>query len=127
MQTATLICALVFTTHVVQFCYFLNPKFTATSHLLSLYISVCKPQCRFSHGATHIIPREIRFQSSERMIRAFCHKNSCLLCLYEIILQIRQHAIKSMPFLRLGSQSENCETERRKHRRLTCSRLPSLH
>ena len=51
---------LVFATWIVQFLYFLNPKFPASSHLLCLYSSVCfkpvrKPHCLFSHEAAHIL------------------------------------------------------------------------
>ena len=35
--TAKLISAFVFATRIVQFLYFLNPKFPASSHLLCLY------------------------------------------------------------------------------------------
>ena len=56
--TAKLISAFVFTTQTVQFLFFLNPKFPASSHLQRLYSSVCvrpvqKPHCWFSHDATH--------------------------------------------------------------------------
>ena len=48
--------AFVFTTCIVQFLYFLNPKFQASNHLLSLYSLVCvrpvwKSHCWFSHDA----------------------------------------------------------------------------
>ena len=39
--TAKLISAFVFATQIVQFLYFLNPKFQASGHLLCLYSSVC--------------------------------------------------------------------------------------
>ena len=39
--TAKLINAFVFATRIVQFLYFLNPEFPASSHLLCLYSSVC--------------------------------------------------------------------------------------
>ena len=53
--TAKLIRAFVFATLIVQ-CYFLNPKFPASSHLLYLYSLVFvgagqKPHCWFSHEA----------------------------------------------------------------------------
>ena len=55
-----LISAFVFATRIVQFLYFLNPKFLAYSRLLCLYSSVCvvpvwKPHCRFSHGVAEIL------------------------------------------------------------------------
>ena len=54
-------CAFVFHTRIVQFLYFLNPKFPASSYLLFLYISVCvgpvqKPHCWFSHKVAHMCP-----------------------------------------------------------------------
>ena len=39
--TAKLISAFVFATQIVQFLFFLNPKFHASSHLLCLNSSVC--------------------------------------------------------------------------------------
>ena len=57
--TAKLISAFVFATRIVQFLFFSNPKFQASSHLLCLYSSVCvrpgpKPHCWFSHEAAHM-------------------------------------------------------------------------
>ena len=54
-----LIGAFVFATQIVQFLFYLNPKFQASSHLLCLYGSVCvepvrKPHCWFSHEAAHL-------------------------------------------------------------------------
>ena len=40
-QTAKLISAFVFAIRIVQFLYYLNPKFQASSHLLWLYSPVC--------------------------------------------------------------------------------------
>ena len=56
--TAKLVIAFVFVTGIVQFLYFLNPKFTASSHLHCLYSLVCvgpvqKQHCWFSHGRAH--------------------------------------------------------------------------
>ena len=53
-----LISAFVFATRIVQFLYFLNPKFPVSSHLLCLYSPVCvgpvwKPHWWFSHHAAH--------------------------------------------------------------------------
>ena len=55
-STAKLISAFVFATRIVQFLYFLNPKFQVSSHLLCFYSLVCvgpvwKPHCWFSHKA----------------------------------------------------------------------------
>ena len=54
--TEMLIISFVFATRIVQFLYFLNLNFRASSHLLCLYSSVCvgpvrKPHCWFSHDA----------------------------------------------------------------------------
>ena len=50
---------LFFATRIVQFLYFLNPKFPVSSYLLCLYRPVCvgpvrKPHCWFSHEAAHL-------------------------------------------------------------------------
>ena len=56
--TGELISAFVFSTWIVQFLYFLNPKFPASYHLLRLYRPVCvrpgrNPNCWFSHAQAH--------------------------------------------------------------------------
>ena len=61
---AKLISAFVFATRLVQFIYFLNPKFSASSRLLCLYSSVCvepvrKPHCWFSHDAAQMFSAKI--------------------------------------------------------------------
>ena len=48
-----------FATRILQFFYFLNPKFPTSSHLLWLYRSVCvspgrKPHCWFFNEVAHI-------------------------------------------------------------------------
>ena len=58
--TAKLISAFVFATKLVQFLYFLNPKFQASSYLLWLCRLVCvgpgrKPEDRFSQNEARII------------------------------------------------------------------------
>ena len=57
--TAKLISAFVFATRIVQFHFYLNPKFQASSCFLCLYRPVCvrpvrKPHCWFSHEAAHL-------------------------------------------------------------------------
>ena len=54
-----LISALVSATRIVQFLFYLNPKFQASSSFLCLYRPVCvgpvqKPHCWFSHEAAHL-------------------------------------------------------------------------
>ena len=56
---AKLISAFVFTTRIVQFLYYLNPKFQASSSFLCLYRPVFvgpvrKPHCWFSHDAAQM-------------------------------------------------------------------------
>ena len=51
--------AFVFATQIVQFLFYLNMKFQASSQLLCLYRPVCvgpgrKPHCWFSHEAAHM-------------------------------------------------------------------------
>ena len=58
--TAKLISAFVFATRIVQFLFYLNPKFQGSSTFLCLYRSVCvgsvgKPHCWLSHETAHII------------------------------------------------------------------------
>ena len=58
--TTKLISALVFATRIVQFLFYVNPKFQASSSLLCLYKSVCvgpcrDPNCWFSHAQAHIL------------------------------------------------------------------------
>ena len=50
----------VFAALIVQFLYFLNPKFPVSSHLLCLYSPICvgpvrKPHCSFSHEAAQLL------------------------------------------------------------------------
>ena len=57
--TAKLISAFVFATRIVQFLFYLNPKFQASSSFLCLYRPVSvrpvrKPHCWFSHETAHI-------------------------------------------------------------------------
>ena len=59
-----LISAFVFATQIVQFLFYLNQKFQASSSFLCLYRPVCvgpvrKPHCWFSYEAAHIL-RSIR-------------------------------------------------------------------
>ena len=66
--TAKLISAFVFATQIVQLPFFLNAKSLASSHLLSLYSSVCvdpvrKPHCWFSHDAVQICAKQPRLNS----------------------------------------------------------------
>ena len=58
--TAKLISAFVFATRIVQFLFYLKPKFQASSSFLCLYRPVCvgpfrKPHCWFSHETAHFI------------------------------------------------------------------------
>ena len=67
--TAKLISTFVFATRIVQFLFYLNLKFQASSSFLCLYRSVCvgpvrKPHCWFSHEVAHIINPLLPNQSS---------------------------------------------------------------
>ena len=58
--TAKLFSAFVFATLIVQFLFYLNPKFRASSSFLCLYRPVCvgpvrKPHCWFSHETAHML------------------------------------------------------------------------
>ena len=75
MRTAKLISAYVFATRIVQFFYFLNPKFPVSSHLLCLYSPVRKPDCWFSHEVAHIIficQKRWRFNFIDLLTITFC-------------------------------------------------------
>ena len=53
--TAKLISAFVFAIRIVQYLYFLNPKFPVSSHLLCLYSLVCVgPVWKPHHDAVHL-------------------------------------------------------------------------
>ena len=67
--TAQLISAFVFSTPTVQFLFFLNPKFQASSHFLWVYNLVCadlvgNPEDRFSHNEA-----QFTFVTSECSLR----------------------------------------------------------
>ena len=60
--------AFVFATRIVQFLFYLNPKFQASSSFLCLYRLVCvgpvrKPHCLFSHEVAHIMIKFVFFFS----------------------------------------------------------------
>ena len=60
--TAKLISAFVFATGIVQFLFYFNPKFQASSSFLLLCRPVCvgpvrKPHCWFSHEAAHLLAK----------------------------------------------------------------------
>ena len=79
-STVKLISAFVFATWIVQFLYFLNSKFPASSHPLCFYSLVCvgpvrKSHCWFSHKAAHMIgsspqflPRPIRIPEGLKFV-----------------------------------------------------------
>ena len=65
--TTKLISAFVFATWKVQYLYFLNTKFQASSHLQWQYSLVCvgpgqNPHCWFSQAGAHIIHFYIKIQ-----------------------------------------------------------------
>ena len=84
--TAKLISAFVFATQIVQFLYFLNPKFQASSHLLYLYSLICvrpglKPECWFSHDTAHFLNTRYSFLGFFN-----CVNKACRICLHEVSL-----------------------------------------
>ena len=78
--TTKLISTFVFATQIVQFLYFLNPKFPASSHLLCLYSSICvgpvrKPHCWFSHDVAYVwfekeVHVHVLFEKEYRLIHS---------------------------------------------------------
>ena len=69
---AKLISVFVFATRIVQFLFYLNPKFQASSSFLCLYRSVCvgpvrKPHCWFSHEAAQLLCYCLRHVLSSRI------------------------------------------------------------
>ena len=72
--TAKLISAFVFATQIVQFLYFLNPKFQASSHLLGLYRLVChRPDCWFPHAKALLFISRYVLQYQDSKIRINHH------------------------------------------------------
>ena len=70
-EAAKLISAFVFATRIVQFLFYLNPKFQASSSFLCLYRPVCvgpvqKSHCWFSHEAAQISHTFLFFKRKER-------------------------------------------------------------
>ena len=66
--TAKLISAFVFASRIVQFLFYLNLKFQASSSFLCLCRPVCvrpvrKPHCWFSHEAAHLLANERKIMS----------------------------------------------------------------
>ena len=74
-ETAKLISAFVFAIRIVQFLYYLNPKFQASSHILWLYSPVCvgpgrKPRRPvFSQRGSYIVDKKF-----ENIV--FCEKKN---------------------------------------------------
>ena len=70
---AKLISAFALATRIIQFLYFLNPKFPAYSHLLCLYSWVCvgpdrKPHCWFSRDLAHFYDLSYSTTESRRAL-----------------------------------------------------------
>ena len=71
--TAQLISAFVFATSIESYLFFINPKFQAFTHLLSLYSSICvelieNPEDRFSRDATHVLTNTMLLLCSNTII-----------------------------------------------------------
>ena len=72
--TAKLISAFVFATRIVQFLFYLNLKFQASSSFLCLCSSVCvgpvqKPHCWFSNEAAHLSVASLKFKERGLFLR----------------------------------------------------------
>ena len=55
---------------IVQFLFYLNPKFQASSSFLCLYRPVCvgpvrKPNCWFSHETAHLVASNVQEQNNK--------------------------------------------------------------
>ena len=73
-----------FTTRIVQFLFYLNLKFQASSSFLCLYRPVCvrpgrKPQCWFSHEAAQMLVHLCTFEYSILLMSFYSIKNMCTL------------------------------------------------
>ena len=80
--TAKLISAFVFATRIVQFLFYLNPKFQASSSSLCLYRPVCvgpvrKPHCWFSHEVADLIAILLRVCKSSSVAWFFIITKTC--------------------------------------------------
>ena len=76
--TAKLISAFIFATRIVQFLFYLNPKFHASSSFLCLYRSVYvgpvrKPHCWLSHEAAHFVSWKHRYVDCTPKISIIVH------------------------------------------------------
>ena len=65
--------AFVFATRIVQFLYFIDPKFPASNHLLRLYSPVCvgpgrNPNCWVSHAHAHLLQIKDYFGSESKRL-----------------------------------------------------------
>ena len=90
--------AFVFTTGIVQFLYFLNRKFPASSHLLCLYSLVCVrpvqgPHCWLSHEAAHFsrAQSDIQVASNIYNTKKLQHES----CFYLMIQYFGQYLVKA--------------------------------
>ena len=64
---------LFFATRIVQFLYFLNPKFPASNKLLRLYSPVCvgpAKNCLFSHAKVHMLLQDFLERTSNVVVVA---------------------------------------------------------
>ena len=76
---AKLISAFVFSTLIVQFLFYLNPKFQASSSFLCLYSSVCvrpvrKPHCWFPHEVAQLLTALISESRDLATATRLCHR-----------------------------------------------------
>ena len=103
--SAKLISAFVFATRKVQFLFYLNPKFQASSSFLCLHSSVCvrpvrKPHCWFSHEAAHFL----LFFSGSPPLRKLAH------AIYRdfLALKIENFQLKNFDIFLIFAQNIDC-------------------
>ena len=81
-DTAKLISAFVFDTWIVQYLYFLNPKFPASSHMQQLYSLVCvRPgqelHCWFSRVVAHMYCMSLHIGTAPMLMVTLYASFSC--------------------------------------------------
>ena len=84
--TAKLISAFVFATYIVQYLFFLNPKFQVSSHLQQLYSLVCVRIVGFSHAGAQIKKPHCNLAISTRQVTSNVTALRLYTCVYEYML-----------------------------------------
>ena len=106
--TAKLISTFVFAIRIVQFLFYLNPKFQASNSFLCLYRPVCvgpvwKPHCWFSHEAAQMLPVLVLSGFLKVQSESLCSKQvKPFLPLDIIIALLRKYIIKDIKLHSIG-------------------------